>query len=563
MQRVSVPVTFRRLRGGPAVPLALLVLAQWIAIAIFAAVVRRNGWLFYQGGDQTFFYTDAWVLGHGHVPQSQIGYAWSFVLMPLTWIFGPNFLTALPAIVLLQVVVLQPVALVAVYGIAARIAGRAIGYLAVVLWIATPFLVIPLWDHRYHGKYVEQFLPQGLGLTGLGDFPSMVALLVAAYFCLRAIDTAALPDALAGGVAAGFAIGIKPANALFLFAPAAGYLLARRFRPGLAFVAGLLPGALALVLWKQRGLGYLPLLHPEVHALAAGARPFVTGSLSDNLNLRWSQLQNNNANFREFFWSPRAVEWVPVAGAIGIARLSVSKSGLLCAWFLAFLIVKGMSPGASVEKGTFLRLFLPGFPPYLLLAAAVPLLVPRSGPSIGARFTAPVTGLHWKRAPWLACVAVLGLLPLALVAALPPLKGGSAAELPDASVFVPAAVDFGLRARPNQRGGYDLSWRAQTAPSTSVFYKVYRSPALFKLPKGSPDNFPTVRRGLLCEASPGGADKCSIEMAGVATSPIAAATEAPPRGHWTYRVAMVANWRNDQQAGDPVLISTPVDVTVD
>jgi hypothetical protein len=58
-------------------------------------------------------------------------------------------------------------------------AGGFIGYLAATIWVFGPYVVVPLWDHRYHAKYVEQFLPQALGLTGLGDFPSMVALLVA------------------------------------------------------------------------------------------------------------------------------------------------------------------------------------------------------------------------------------------------------------------------------------------------------------------------------------------------------------------------------------------------
>ena len=36
-----------------------LKLVQWIAVAVFALRTERNGLLFYQGGDQTFFYTTA------------------------------------------------------------------------------------------------------------------------------------------------------------------------------------------------------------------------------------------------------------------------------------------------------------------------------------------------------------------------------------------------------------------------------------------------------------------------------------------------------------------------
>ena len=53
--------------------------------------------------------------------------------------------------------------------------------------------------------------------------------------------------------------------------------------------------------------------------------------------------------------------------------------------FLAFFFVKGMSPSASVEEGTFLRLFMPGFPPFVLLTASIPLLYPEYGPRLAAR----------------------------------------------------------------------------------------------------------------------------------------------------------------------------------
>src|SRR5437588_10703592 len=108
----------RRLeRYEPWAVLVPIVVAQWIALVVFALVVRHNGWLFYQGGDQTVFYTDGWALGHGHVPEAEIGYGWSYLLSPIAALFGANILSALPAIVLLQTVVLLPIAIVCVYGI--------------------------------------------------------------------------------------------------------------------------------------------------------------------------------------------------------------------------------------------------------------------------------------------------------------------------------------------------------------------------------------------------------------------------------------------------------------
>ena len=171
----------RRLpRPGHVPVLAALVLAQWAATAIFAASVERNGWFFFQGGDQTWLYSSAWALSDGFLPPTIVSYAWPLVLAPVALFAGPDYLAALPAIVLLQVLLLQPLALLCVYAIAARLGGRLVGYAAAAAWIAAPFAIIPLWDPRYHERYVDQFLPQALGLTGMADYPSMVAALVAA-----------------------------------------------------------------------------------------------------------------------------------------------------------------------------------------------------------------------------------------------------------------------------------------------------------------------------------------------------------------------------------------------
>src|SRR5262249_5137766 len=145
----------------------------------------------------------------------EIGYGWSYLLAPVARLVGPSYLGALPFVVVFQTVVLLPVALLCVYAIAARIAGPLCGYVAAGLWIAVPFALVPLFDERYHVRYVEQFLPQTFGLTGLGDYPSTVCLLLAALACVRAVDRGDGRDALAAGLAAGFAIAIKPANALF------------------------------------------------------------------------------------------------------------------------------------------------------------------------------------------------------------------------------------------------------------------------------------------------------------------------------------------------------------
>ncbi|HSC92044.1 MAG TPA: hypothetical protein VLB86_10370, partial [Gaiellaceae bacterium] len=123
------PVPLPRVLVGreTAAALALLALVQWVAILAFALTVRHNGWLYYQGGDQLWHYTTAWLLGEGLLPFTTVGYAWPFVLVPVAAAAGPNLLDGMPAIVLLQVLVLLPAALVGVYALGARLAGRAVG----------------------------------------------------------------------------------------------------------------------------------------------------------------------------------------------------------------------------------------------------------------------------------------------------------------------------------------------------------------------------------------------------------------------------------------------------
>jgi hypothetical protein len=60
-----------------------LVLVQWAAVAVFALTVRHNGWLFYQGGDESAYYTTAWSLGHAYLPVTPIGWGWSTLLSPV------------------------------------------------------------------------------------------------------------------------------------------------------------------------------------------------------------------------------------------------------------------------------------------------------------------------------------------------------------------------------------------------------------------------------------------------------------------------------------------------
>ena len=43
------------------------------------------------------------------------------------------------------------------------------------------------------------------------------------------------------------------------------------------------------------------------------------------------------SNLREFTWSARVLQWLPLAGALAVARRSLPAAGLLLAWLLGYV----------------------------------------------------------------------------------------------------------------------------------------------------------------------------------------------------------------------------------
>ena len=251
------------------------------------------------------------------------------------------------ALVWLSVLVLLPIALMCVYELGRSLGGHWLGAWSGLLWIAVPFLVIRLFDPRYRFRYTDEILPRALGLTESGELPCAVALLVAAVALVRAVRRGGTPTAFVAGAAAAVAVIVDPVSLLFLIGAAAAILLALRPRLLVPFAVGFVP-AFAV--------------------LAAG------GFDVDLDPGPWSQLEHNADFVREFFYSVRVVEWLPLAGAVAVARKSVPVAALLLGWFLSYLYFRGTV--TDVNDGTFYRALLPALPAYVLLAASLPLLFP-------------------------------------------------------------------------------------------------------------------------------------------------------------------------------------------
>jgi hypothetical protein len=527
------------------VVLGSLIGLQIGATIVLALVAAHNGWVWFQGGDQIWLATQGWLLGQLELPPTELGYLWSYLLAPIMWLTGPTYVQALPPLIVLQVLVLGPIALLCIYDLASRIGGRLLGYWASLLWAIAPIASIPLFVDRYQERFGEQFLPQALGLTAMADFPSMVLVLASAVFVVRSLDGPRMNDAILAGLLLGAAGATKPPNLLLGVGVALAYLAARRWRVGFVFGAAIVPSLLVLAVWKERGLGSLPLLTFEEARLAAGSGlTAVSFDVDRYLDFDIDHWQTQMDQLREFFWSARLAQWAPVAGLMAVLRIRRGAiAALLGGWLAAFLLVKGFSPRATIESGSFWRLLMPAWPAYLLLLASIPLLVPTLARRLGERIRAPSAAEPARH--WVALAAVVTVLvPAAAIVASSPLEGPAlAVTQDDAGNFILTSVDESVElhvervSAGNRLTWDDGPWRA------NVFYRVYRAEG----------------EDVECENTDGHpAQSCYVRGTPIATvrEREFVDTEAPPGS--TYRVGVGTNWIDDPEFGDVFAFSQPV-----
>lgn len=536
--------------------LSVLVVLEWLTILAVALTVQRNGWIYYQGGDQLWHYAASWLMGQGRLTHTSVGYAWSIVLLPFALIGGPNLVSALPGVLLFNVLVLMPVAFLCAYGIGERIGGRLFGYWTAVLWIVVPLIGIKYADAGYHQRYTELLLPQSYGLSVMSDFPSMVALAAAAYFTLRAAQDDAPIDGILAGLLAGVALGIKPSNAPFLAGAGLALLVAKRWRGIVTFGLALAPGVVALAVWKARGEGQVPLFSNAAKAnrLALGAHEPLLGVGGLNLHRyigfdwHWFTVQQLDS-LRDHFWSVRVLEWLAIGGAIGLLRKSRPAGLLFAGWLFATIFVKWGSTthGSTVDNSDILRQSIFTIPAALMLIAGTFLLFP-GVPQRLPRGPQGPWGTHRLRIGLAAgLVALFAVVPVALAAALPPLKNSDRLVFytqSGVSLSAPFDVDSAWHPEVSQAGGIvTLRWRELHSVGGHMNYVVLRAP---------------VNAALACDATGGGA-QCRLTGTIVDyTNRQHVFQERPGPGVWQYRVGAKASWLDEANQGDIYVISPPV-----
>ena len=457
--------------------LGVCVVGQWAFIAQEALNrIPHNGWLYQHGDDGPWYWTSAWTLTSLHVPVTEVGLGWPYLLTPLAAIFGPDMADGLPAIVALNVLVLAPASVVGMYLIGERIAGRLFGVWTACLWVLAPLLALALYSATNRPVVVETFLPTGLGLNSLSDYPSMVCAIFAAYLLLRALDDNDLRSGALCGIALGFLVLLKPGNGPLVLAGLLVLALAFRHR-ALVAIGAMLPALLALALWKQSGRGMVPLLSLGTTREAMGSPAPVAANLDPYLRLNWHHLGQNVNALGQVFWSVRLLELLLVAGAIGLLVRGRMKGLLVVGWFVAFAVIKASPTYAGVKDTSVYRFLLPAWPAWVLIVAAVVLCWPvgaarrvrqrSEDEARSATARPPARGLI------AAAAALLAVGPLVLAAAASPVHRGTVAQMDYGGAPV-TIEDFQLRARQIGPHTVELDWSHIRTSRARYAYRIFK-----------------------------------------------------------------------------------------
>lgn len=292
----------------------------------------------------------------------------------------------------INVALLAPLAAASLVEIARRAAGPVYAVAAAAVWSLAPVAAIPLFVPRYHDTYVDDVLPALYGLTVRPEFAAMALSVAAAAFAMRAVGGAARAGLLAG-LFAGAACAVSPPAGGVAAGIALALVVAGRRRSLLEASLGLVAALIPTLLWRSQA--------PGVPTVALGSPS-------------WATFQATMAQIREYFWSNRLLQWLPVAGAIGALRFAPPLGALLAGWLgLASVTIVATTP--DLDGGRLFVAMIPAWPAYALLVAAIPALVPTLIARLGPRLTPRTGGGDADSLAAVAALALLAALPLAVV----------------------------------------------------------------------------------------------------------------------------------------------------
>lgn len=339
---------------------AALVAAQWGVVAWVAAAASHAGRVYGDSAETATLHGAARAIVDGHLPHDGGGFLSPLLTAPFAAV-GASPSAGLGALVLVQVLVLLPVALLSLVAAVSRLAGRWLGIFAGAVWIVLPLLLYRYADGRFRPVVLDGVLPTLLGLAESTAFPALVALSFALYLVVRALGSGSPRDATYAGLAISVALALSGAALLVVPGVLVALALRRRPVPVAAAAAATVPGLVALALW-------------HAHAPHADAPLY---------HFDWRQFHANLMGFREYFWSLRVVEWLPIAGTLALLRRSLGVTVAVAGWFWLTVLLRGAGPDTFSTADSlhpsaeFLVLLLPTFAAFAALVGSLPLLLPR------------------------------------------------------------------------------------------------------------------------------------------------------------------------------------------
>lgn len=238
-----------------------------------------------------------------------------------------------------------------VYALADRIGGRIYALTAGLVLVIAPvvlakrYFIIGGHDLDYKVVYRQSVLPTEFGLTDRAQLVAACLFLAATLVVvLRAPATAW--TAAATAALTGSAVLVSPRTWPALLAPVLAAAAGRRALPLAAAAAT--AGAALLLLALTRHVPHVP--------------------------LGWHDMGRSLDNLREFSWSRRILEYLPIAGVIGLARRSL-PAGLFVGMVVLATVVFPLARPLSLTD--YLFAIVPGMSAYWLLAASIGFLWPR------------------------------------------------------------------------------------------------------------------------------------------------------------------------------------------
>ena len=259
--------------------------------------------------------------------------------------------------------------MVLVYVIVTLVAGRGAALFAGLALVLGPVVLAKRYfisgggtpPVDYRTVYRHDVLPTVFGVTARSALFAGCLLLLSALLVLVRTRLPSWTTAALGGAAAAAAVLVYPRAWVALAAPVAATLVAREARSVAATLVTAGAGLAALALFRH--VPHVP--------------------------LGWHQMGQTLDSLREFTWSRRILEYLPLAGVAGLAR----RSGPAAAFFGVELLAVVILPLARpVGLTDYLLAIVPGAAVYWLLTASIPFLVPRPRPLSSPAASTPASG---------------------------------------------------------------------------------------------------------------------------------------------------------------------------